>query len=216
MQRQLPIDRRISQFFTRQYVGVDTLAPEEASLIAKAEDRRKQHFCTGRYCARQALKRFVSDQPAILRGRRNQPLWPAGTVGSISHSSVMTGALAAAADDYLGLGLDIEVVGAVKPEMWDSLFLEKEKQFLNRVDNPKDIYATLLFSLKESFYKLQYPLTGIFLEFQHLSIQPAGNSFLFAVDWPGHQPPFAATDVQARWFVEEDQIITVCSLNNRR
>ncbi|MDT3400980.1 4'-phosphopantetheinyl transferase family protein [Mucilaginibacter terrae] len=112
----------ISRYFTHKFMGVDCLSSAERNIIQGSAEKRRIDFSTGRYCARQALGMLINSKPAIMQGEGREPLWPNGVVGSISHSGKLAGAVAALQSNIMAIGVDIETVGEVKPEIWDLIF----------------------------------------------------------------------------------------------
>ena len=78
----------------------------------------------------------------------------------------MVGAVVALKEHVAAIGLDIETSGRVSPEMWDLIFHKNEQDLIRNKQGDGIDWATLMFSFKESFYKMQYPLTGQFLDFR--------------------------------------------------
>jgi 4'-phosphopantetheinyl transferase EntD len=71
-----------------------------------------------------------------------------------------------------GLGLDVEIVGAVGCDIWPEVFVPAEEAWLNTLGRQEQAEAAaLLFSAKESFYKFQYGLTGQWLEFGDVAVE---------------------------------------------
>jgi 4'-phosphopantetheinyl transferase EntD len=94
------------------------------------------------------------------------PRWPAGTVGSISHTTGFAGAVAATTHRMRSIGIDIEIVGRVTTEIEPRIFTGRESAFLASLSAiARNRAATAIFSAKEAFYKCQYPLTGAWLDF---------------------------------------------------
>jgi 4'-phosphopantetheinyl transferase EntD len=62
------------------------LHPSELPLIAGAGIKRQQEFCSGRFCAHQALDRLGYHDIPLLADQYGAPVWPCGITGSISHS----------------------------------------------------------------------------------------------------------------------------------
>src|SRR6202022_3165764 len=61
--------------------------PGEESLIVNAVEARRREFITARRCAREALAKLGYAPVPIRAGRKREPLWPAGLVGSITHTT---------------------------------------------------------------------------------------------------------------------------------
>ena len=59
--------------------------------------------------------------------------------------------------------------------MWDLVFTENEKKYLAGLsDEDKLVQSTAIFSIKEAFYKFQYPLTKTFLDFLDVEVELPG------------------------------------------
>jgi 4'-phosphopantetheinyl transferase EntD len=200
----------ISQYFTMSFVDSTVLLPEELDLLEGASIKRIADLSTGRHCARNAMEALIGHRPAVLRGHGREPIWPQGVVGSIAHSAKMAGAMIAMKSDFSAIGIDIETVGDVRRELWDLMFDDQEQQLILSKENP-DVWATLLFSLKEAFYKLQYPITGKFLDLTDVSIADDNGDIRFKltsniVDLKG----IDLTSIRSRWTIINDQLITIC------
>ena len=168
--------------FTSAAVDAGALTKSEFNLVKDFAPSRIGDFARGRDCARRALARLGCHSAEILKGDHNEPLWPSGFSGSISHAKDITGAVVARSAGLKSLGLDIEHLGRVKPGMWDLLFSEAEKAFLLTLDSEQqDIYCTAFFSMKESFYKMQFPLTTTSLWFHDVEIRGKDEAFEITV-----------------------------------
>ncbi len=169
------------------------LLPAEAALLGRAVPKRAREFAAGRVCARRALAEFGITDFAIERAADRQPLWPAGMVGSITHTTGFCAAVVAARDTTAGIGLDTEVAGGgplggtppedeprggpagVLPHLWPSICSAQEIDWLESLPMPVRIRAaTLIFSAKEAFYKCQYPLTLERLGFHDARVELGG------------------------------------------
>ena len=94
------------------------LYPEEARSLQKAVRQRIEEFAAGRQCARLLLREFGIEDCAIEVGVHRQPVWPEGLVGSITHTAGFCAAVAARRSLLRSVGIDTEVAGSVKPELW--------------------------------------------------------------------------------------------------
>ena len=137
--------------------------------------KRLSDFSTGRYCAIKALEQLGIQDAIIPIGEDRAPIWPEGIVGSISHCDSLTGAIVAKNSDHISLGLDIEEIGRVTPDLWDLVFTENEKNYLFRLsDEDILVQSTAIFSIKEAFYKFQHPLTKTYLDFLDVEVALPG------------------------------------------
>lgn len=176
----------------------DKLPPRFASFHPK----RQQEFLAGRYCAYEALvmleahRQKMPGDKILAVGNSRAPLWPEGTVGAISHSDHLVGAIAAYSSDALGLGLDFEAI------MTD----ERGRRLARRVctsmewqmiqdrtsaAQPLGWWVTLLFSAKESLYKALFPHHQEFVGFQAVDITEVdldAQSFRYAFSSPLKKP----------------------------
>lgn len=133
--------------------------------------KRLADFSTGRYCAIKALEQLGIQDAVIQIGEDRAPIWPEGIVGSISHCDSLAGAIVAKSSDHSSLGLDIEEIGRVTPDLWDLVFTENEKNYLSELSEEDTlIQSTAIFSIKEAFYKFQNPLTKTFLDFLDVEV----------------------------------------------
>jgi 4'-phosphopantetheinyl transferase EntD len=151
------------------------LLPEELACVASAAPRRVSEFAAGRLCARRALREFgIADSP-LLPAADRQPLWPAGIVGSISHTAGWCVAAVADARAFGAIGVDVEAVGDVIVDIWPAVFLESERRRLATLaDAERAVASTLIFSAKEAFYKAQFALVGERLDFHDVLIEFGG------------------------------------------
>ena len=151
------------------------LQPERFSSFS---DQRKLEFALGRLCAKEALEKVYGPEARELFDREpgvgvnddRSPSWPKGAVGSITHSPKGVIACAAKAEDFPGLGLDLECL-----KRRDSLSKIKRRVFTG-VDHflykelPKGFEDTdlvgLVFSAKESLFKCLYPLSKTYFYFE--------------------------------------------------
>jgi len=133
--------------------------------------KRLVDLSTGRYCAIKALEQLGIKDAIIPIGKEREPIWPDGIVGSISHCDKLVGAIVAKKTDHISLGLDIEEIGRVTPDLWDLVFTENEKNYLSGLsDEDMLVQSTVIFSIKEAFYKFQHPLTKTFLDFLDVEV----------------------------------------------
>jgi len=174
------------------------LAPEEEILVAKAAGKRKRDFALGRTCARLALEQLGFSGAVIGKAEDGAPCWPAGVVGSITHTKGYAAALVAEARDVGGLGVDAERVGGVTQDLWPRLFNAAERTYLSSLDGAAQMLAaTLFFSAKESCYKAWAMKGG--LPFGEIDVIQQSDAF--TATWSGKSLP-------GRYVVKGDLMIT--------
>ncbi|HWJ34674.1 MAG TPA: 4'-phosphopantetheinyl transferase superfamily protein [Steroidobacteraceae bacterium] len=149
------------------------LYPGEAEYLGRAVPKRIQEFSAGRLCARLALAAFGIVEFALRVAQDRQPVWPVSVVGSISHTAGFCVAAVAEKNRLRAIGVDCEVVGHVGADLWASIFTPREALWVDSLPEPeRPGAAALIFSAKEAFYKCQYPLTGEWLDFHDLDVEP--------------------------------------------
>lgn len=147
------------------------LPEAEAIAVRAAAEVRKSSFAAGRTAAREALEKIGFPRAIIPAGADRAPVWPPGATGSLSHSGGLAVAVAARLADVAALGVDLEETGAVTPDLWRQIMTEGEERFLaSRPFAEQGRFATVIFSIKEAFYKFQYPHTRRLLDFRELEV----------------------------------------------
>lgn len=144
----------------------------ERTTIQHAVPRRQREFAAGRAAARVAMEQ-VSSPPAPLHvGQDRAPVWPAGLVGSIAHSSRVCVAVAAWRNAVCSIGIDIEDDAPLEPNLWPIICTPEEIAGLHTLpEKQRGHRVTQIFCAKEAYYKWQYPLTGFLLEFTDVQVQ---------------------------------------------
>ncbi|MCR4347655.1 MAG: 4'-phosphopantetheinyl transferase superfamily protein [Sulfuricaulis sp.] len=152
------------------------LLPDEAKQLVRAVPKRMQEFAAGRLCARRALAEFgFIDYPLRMHSDR-RPQWPDTVVGSISHTTGMCGAVVARQSQFRAIGLDMEIVGQVTPEIWPTICTPEEMVWLAALRELEQVRcAAIIFSAKESFYKCQNGVTRQWLEYDDVTVDIPAN-----------------------------------------
>ena len=151
--------------------------------ILRATEKRQREFSAGRAAAQTALRKLGLPSMEIPLGPNRNPLWPAGIVGSITHTAGLAVAVIGRSNEISGLGIDLEFSDAVKSELWATLFTLGEIKWIRA--QPMSMQtglATILFGAKESFYKFQYPRTGLWIDFHEaeITVSPETETFRLA------------------------------------
>jgi 4'-phosphopantetheinyl transferase EntD len=194
------------------------LLPAEAQFLGSAVRKRAQEFAAGRVCARRLLAEFgISNFPIAVAADR-QPVWPAGMVGSITHTTGFCAAVVAEKKRVIALGIDSEVAAGVEAKLWPAICTTDELQWLHSLpESERGNAVTLIFSAKEAFYKCQYPLVGERLKFRDLSVEPhawGDQCGAFSVQ-PNRRIAFAAhaaLPVPGRFLFHEEFVTTGIAL----
>ena len=133
---------------------------------------RSEHLA-GRECAAIALARAGAPSGEVGTNAEGSPIWPAGFVGSITHTRGFASACASSLRELAGVGIDTEEVldHAASVEIRDVVATRDELGRLQRRSVlDEQSLVTLLFSAKESVYKCVAPITKEFLEFHDVEL----------------------------------------------
>lgn len=136
--------------------------------------KRRAEFFAGRYCAKKSLLSLNNAAPDIHIGQHRNPLWPAHIVGSISHSNNHAVAVTALESTNRGIGIDIQ------NEIDRNTYVKIKSQVIFR-DEYNAIFQrnqglnqqqllTVVFSVKESFFKAAFAEVGRYFDFSSVSI----------------------------------------------
>jgi 4'-phosphopantetheinyl transferase EntD len=191
--------------------------PAEEALLARAVEKRRSEFATGRHCARSALGALGIGPAPILPGQGGAPQWPSGIVGSITHCAGYRAAAVARASEVVTIGLDAEPAEWLPGEVLRLVALPDERDRLRDLarDVPGVCWDRLLFSAKESVYKAWFPLARRWLGFYEadITINAANGTFearlLIAAPASSGVPTAGFT---GRWLSRDGLILTAISV----
>ena len=199
--------------------GPEGLLPGERALVAGSSAARQAEFATGRHCARLALASLSHrfDRMPVLADARGAPVWPPGVVGSITHCPGWTGAVVARRPRFApargvrALGLDAGPAGPLPTGVLEVVASDAERAALSGLggERPGIPWDAVLFSAKEAAFKAWYPLTGILVAHDAVSVElfPSGRfTAVVAADDPTGRR--AVHRVRGRW-VAGPQVVVV-------
>ena len=164
------------------------LLEEERKVVQRARPGRKREFATGRRCAREALAMLGEtgvplSAPVLMPNTHRAVDWPAGVVGSISHSDQLCIASVAEASTIAALGIDLEPRLALEEDLWSEIGLPAELHAARIPTTvPRGEFAKLIFSAKESVFKCVHPLWKQWLDFKDVTLSvhfESGNKGAF-------------------------------------
>jgi 4'-phosphopantetheinyl transferase EntD len=144
---------------------------DEAKLVAGAVESRQREFSTGRAVARQLLRQLNVTDFELLRDDDRVPKWPAGIVGSISHTRDLC--VVAVADEAVcrGIGVDVEPDEPVGEGIERRVCTPLEIAWLDRGPTAdRGQRCRMIFSVKEAVYKAFYPELREFWGFQDVNV----------------------------------------------
>lgn len=136
--------------------------------------KRQAEFIAGRLCARSILDMYGHGKHVVSVGSHREPQWPEGFIGSITHSGQYAAAIACPAKNIVGIGIDLETIinDDSRPAMIDLVASAEEVQYL--LNHPGyvgfDGLLTLVFSVKESFFKAAFPQVKAYFDFDAVRV----------------------------------------------
>jgi 4'-phosphopantetheinyl transferase EntD len=193
-----------------------TLFPEEERVLANAVDKRRREFATVRRCAREALSQIGVRDTALLPGERGSPTWPNGVVGSMTHCAEYRAAAVGLASELTAIGIDAEPHEALPAGVLRAVASPGERAMLAQLPGPPGLAADrLLFSAKESLFKVWFPLTRLWLEFDEAEVQldAAGVFTARLLTGPLPHRGRAVTELTGRWTATRKLLATAIVLS---
>ena len=191
------------------------LLADERSQIEAAAEKRRAEFTAGRVCARRLLREMGIEDAPLLSDDDRAPRWPAGVIGSISHSGGLCAVAVAWADDVSGIGLDLERAEAVREKIWPRICRPAEIERLRAEPEDKRAQlATLLFSAKEATYKCLFPGSRVPLGFQDVELELDVHAGRFTATLHRDTSPLACMGdvLEGRCFLFQDWVASALVL----
>ena len=183
------------------------LHPSEEAGVVDAVPARRAEYAAVRECARTALRRLGLADAAVPAGPDRAPVWPPGIVGSMTHVDGYRAAAVGRAETWAGLGIDAELHAPLPPEVASLVMSDDERAALARTD-PALCLDRVLFSAKESVYKVWYPVTRSWLGFEDVDVRLGDGTFIARLGRTG-----LGTDVlHGRWAVGDGLVVTAVAL----
>jgi 4'-phosphopantetheinyl transferase EntD len=193
--------------------------PLEDEQVATSVSKRRIEFAAGRYCARRALARLNIKDFVLRNGRDRAPCWPAGIVGSITHTGdVNRGGYCAVvvghANQVVTVGVDAEQAKPLERPLWAHVLTTTERRTLEMADvTAGGLWAKTIFSAKECFYKAQFPLSGQFLGFHDVEVDLDLRSSTFVAGLASGAPRgLPLTRCAGRFLRHDDLVVTGIAL----
>lgn len=179
---------------------------------------RRLEFVCGRLAASACLEAlgYIVDPGELGSGEDRAPQWPPGFRGSITHSREWALAVAGRAESGCSFGFDLEIPGRLSDKARRLVLTHSERSRLEACNEAEGrLRATLIFSLKEAFYKWQYPLTGQWLGFQEAEVScedfPTGGRAQLKVVVPRCHDLLARRVFQLRYALTPSWVLAGCS-----
>ncbi|MFI7425803.1 4'-phosphopantetheinyl transferase [Micromonospora sp. NPDC049836] len=192
------------------------LPAERACLGDRAVPGRRRDFTAGRVCARRALAGLGLPAAPVVAAPDRSPVWPPGVVGTITHTTGYCAAAAAHATQVRSVGMDAERRQDLSPGVRRRVCLPDEEDALARLPAGAP-WPTVLFSVKETVYKVWYPVVGTWLDFAdaRVTLDPAAGTFT-ALIAPARVAAAPVTDppvsIAGRFVIDADLVRTAAVL----
>lgn len=161
----------VSHFTEELFDRYQVFFPPE---LKNAVIKRRAEFFAGRYCAQQSLISLIGNPSVIHIGPHRNPLWPAPVTGSISHTNNHAIAATALKSHARGIGIDIQdeidsgTYASIKAQIVFGEEVELIEQY--RQAAMQLLMFSLMFSVKESFFKAAFPEVGHYFDFSCVSV----------------------------------------------
>jgi enterobactin synthetase component D len=152
------------------FLEFDIYFPEN---LLNAVDKRKAEYLAGRYCASRALVSLGEYDFKLLSDENRCPMWPVTIKGSISHTNDTAISAVTSASDIVGVGIDIEniISREIKERIETQIIFKNEIKWLSNSNYSPEQVFTLIYSIKESFFKAVYPSVGYYFDFDAVQIK---------------------------------------------
>ncbi len=183
------------------------LAPAERAQLGDVCGKRLAEFAAGREQARRLIAAITGTAEPLLVGDYRQPLWPKGIIGSISHSDVYCAVAVAARTSISDLGIDVETMDALNPEVEDIVLTKKELAATASCD---DWVRKLIFSIKEANYKCCYHMVKAYIDFKQCEVELnlSGRTHQSVIQCKNKAGEALNINVQGRWKIVDDHVFT--------
>ncbi len=207
----------------------DALFPEEAALLERAVLKRRREFTTVRACARRAMAGLDLPPTPVLPGKRGEPNWPDGVVGSMTHCDGYRAAALVPHTAARSIGIDAEPHAPLPDGVLGIVSLDAERERGQRIADGAWGHGgpvhwdRLLFSAKESVFKAWYPLARREMDFSDAELTFAPEAATSGgAEAPAHQGTFRArllpsadipdgfpfTRFDGRWVIHDGFVVT--------
>lgn len=186
-----------------------------ADVLPNAAAHRRKEYAGGRACALRALQVLGYSEAADLHGDADGvPVWPDGMLGSITHSKGLCAAVAGFINDLQIIGLDLERTDRLRAAAIKRVVHPNEADFVQG----DQLRASILFSLKEAFYKAQFPKWRTAGNFEDLALGldlSAGTASVnFMSDRFDVELVQRANALRFRFAMVGDFVVSVCWLES--
>lgn len=189
--------------------------------VARSVQKRQTEYFAGRIAARHALRAAGFPETAVETGAFREPVWPEGTMGSITHVTDVAAALVLPANSGAGIGIDIEyIVPASQTDIFTNTILSHaECAYLETLAHlcPLPELQTIVFSAKESFFKAAFAQVWRYFDFDAVALVALNLeqcTLTFRVHVPLSDCLQPGTIVQIPFSrMQANSVLTICALH---
>ncbi len=147
--------------FPRRTDDTEVVPPSILVALCPVPADRAGQSSAVRACACELLRAHGVNAPHIGRHANGAPAWPAGWVGSLTHSAGWGAVAVARADSVRAVGIDLEDPQRMKRALWPHVFTPEEINALDDLpDDEAQGRAAAAFGAKEAIFKALSPLGG--------------------------------------------------------
>lgn len=195
----------------------ESVFSEESSHVARAVEKRRREFMTGRACARRALAQLGLPPQAVPVGERGEPCWPPGVVGSLTHCEGFRACALALDTELAAIGIDAEPNRPLPAGLLPDIACAEERGWIADLGHgsPQVCWDRLVFSAKEAVYKAWFPLARRWLGFEDavVEVDPEAGEFSCRLLVPG--PRLGGEEVRGfrgRWLAAGELVLTAIAV----
>lgn len=146
-------------------------AAEKCILSPRAVEARKKEFVLGRAACYQALKEIgFIHPPPVLKGAYNEPIWPRGCRGSLTHAQDIAVCAISPDDRINGIGIDLEKITGKRDDLFADAFgvvaAGSELEWILSDPARSLLRAKMIFSAKEAAFKAYFPHVLRYIDFK--------------------------------------------------
>lgn len=187
-----------------------SVSATEVEHLTQATEHRRNEYLTGRHCLRGAMQRIGAVAGTYPPDADGVPQLPVSTLGSISHSRGLCVAVASLSEDFDYLGVDLEKTNRLSAAAMARVLHPDEVDWCGG----DQFKGSLLFSMKEAFYKAQFPCWRSVGNFKDMAIKVDESSLSASATYLASTFPAELRDTvktfSFRYDVAGDYAVTVC------
>lgn len=158
------------------------------------------------------MRRLNGTEAPIPVNPDRSPHWPAGIVGSISHTGDTCLAVVGHQESWLSIGLDIEPDLGIEESLWSLICTSEELRLVWQRPLPQQAaWVGELFVAKEAFYKWHYPQKFALFDFQDVSVHWSLDRQSFTVTAPDRIRLKSMERLVGQLLTIEDHVIAFCA-----